>query len=68
MKKLLMLLAVALMPSLSNGQNLRALFSFKTFYSPESGPYIETYLSVNTKSVAYKPDESGKLRGAIEVA
>lgn len=68
MKKLLMLLAVALMPSLSNGQNLRALFSFKTFYSPESGPYIETYLSVNTKSVAYKPDELGKLRGAIEVA
>lgn len=60
---LLILMAVAL-----QAKNLKALFSHKTFYSPEKGPYVETYLSVFGNSVEFKQLPGGKFQGAIEVS
>jgi len=64
---LLILLSVFISGSPAIAKNLQALFAFKTFYSPENGPYIETYLSVNAKSVVYIKNTNGKFQGAIAI-
>ena len=51
----------------ANAKNLKAYFSYCTFYSPEKGPYIETYLSVMGSSIAYEKNEKGKMQGSIEI-
>jgi len=51
----------------SIAQNLQAYFSYALFLSPETGPYVETYLSINGNSIVYKKNEAGKLQGAVEV-
>ncbi len=67
MNRLIILFSIFLSTSVQ-AQNLQALFAYKTYYSPESGPYIETYLSVNARSVVFSKNTSGKLQGAIEVS
>ena len=67
MNRLIILFSILLSTSVQ-AQNLQALFAYKTYYSPESGPYIETYLSVNARSVVFSKNTSGKLQGAIEVS
>ncbi|MFZ9942736.1 MAG: GWxTD domain-containing protein [Bacteroidia bacterium] len=51
----------------SFGQGLQAVFTHRTFYSPEQGPYVETYLSVNGGSVMYVPIATGKFQASIEI-
>lgn len=51
----------------TEARNLRAFFSYATFYSPQDGPYIETYLSVLASSLVYKPVADGKFQGALEI-
>ncbi|HMT30729.1 MAG TPA: GWxTD domain-containing protein [Bacteroidia bacterium] len=70
MKRIQIILLISLMccSLQSQAKNLQALFSYKTFYSPESGPYIETYLSVNARSVVYSKNASGKFQGSIEIS
>jgi GWxTD domain-containing protein len=53
--------------SVSTAKNLQSLFSYKTFYSPENGPYFETYLSVKGNSVNYSKNANGKFQGSIEI-
>ena len=48
-------------------KNLQAHLSYATFYSPEEGPYIETYLSINPKSVRYQQTEDGKYQATVNV-
>src|SRR6185436_3083170 len=48
-------------------KNLKAVLSYKTFYSAENGPYVETYLSVAGTSVKYSKLPGGKYQGKIEV-
>jgi GWxTD domain-containing protein len=69
MKSILMLLLTCFigMQAVAQPKNLQALFSYKTFYSPENGPYIETYLSVNSETVKYVKNSNGKYQGAIEI-
>ena len=64
---LLILLLALISGSPAVAKNLQALFAYKTFYSPENGPYIETYLSVNAQSVVYSKTASGKYQGSIEI-
>ncbi len=52
----------------SQDRNLQALFSYKTFYSPENGPYVETYLSVNGATVRYNQLPTGKFQGSIAIS
>lgn len=68
MKRLILIIAASFIAAAPlSAQNLQALFSYKTFYSPENGPYIETYLSVNANTVKYSKNESGKFQGAITI-
>jgi len=68
MRKLVLLFFfLPLMAFSAPGKSLEAFFSYCTFYSPESGPYIETYLSLVGRSVEYVQNENGKFQGSIEV-
>ncbi|MBK7212009.1 MAG: GWxTD domain-containing protein [Bacteroidales bacterium] len=51
----------------SKTDNLRAYLSYSTFYSPNHGPYLETYLSVFGKSVVYIKKENGKYQASVLV-
>ncbi len=69
MKRILLvgaLLVVSL--QVAQSKNLKARFAYSTFYSPEKGPYVETYLSVEGKSVNYVPAKEGKTQAAIEIS
>lgn len=46
---------------------LQAYFTYSTFYAPNKGPYIETYLSVNGNSATYVKNEKGNLQSKIEI-
>lgn len=48
-------------------KRLNAFLSYATFYSPEDGPYIETYLTVEGKSANYILNENNKYQAAIQV-
>ncbi len=65
----LFLITLILFSSVGFGQDkkLNAYLSYSTFFEPESGPYIETYLMVDGNSVKYIKSETGKYQAAIEV-
>jgi GWxTD domain-containing protein len=48
-------------------KNLKAVLAYKSFYSAQTGPYIETYLSVAGQSVMFAENAAGKYQAAIEV-
>lgn len=48
-------------------KRLNAFLSYATFYSPESGPFIETYLTVEGKSANYVLNENNKYQAAIQI-
>ena len=56
-----------LLTPLSQAQKMNAYLSYASFSSPESGPYIETYLTVEGNSVAYVKNSSGKYQATIQV-
>jgi GWxTD domain-containing protein len=67
MMRTLLIISLLATCQLVSAANLQAFFSFKSFYSPESGPYVETYLSVIGSSVEYVQVENGKFQGNIEI-
>lgn len=49
-------------------QNLRALFSYSTFYSAAAkSPYVETYLSFDAWTMQFVQQENGAYRATVEV-
>ncbi len=67
-KSILILLLFSLLTSaFSKPENLRAYFSYSSFFSPEHGPYLETYLSILGSSVVYVKNENGKYQGAVRI-
>jgi GWxTD domain-containing protein len=48
-------------------KKLDSYMSYTTFYSPESGPYIETYLSVDGNTVEFVLNENNKYQASIQV-
>ena len=48
-------------------KKLEAYFSYATFFSPDNGPYIETYLSVVGQTIHQKVNTEGKFQGQVEV-
>ena len=64
---ILSLLAFTAMVSGAKPASLRAYLSHAAFQSPESGPFIETYLSILGSSVAYTRNDNGKFQGTILV-
>lgn len=68
MKRILLFcVAISLSLSAAQSKNLKARFAYATFYTPEKGPYIETYLLVSGNTVNYSPVNNGKTQAAIEV-
>mgnify|MGYP000742688863 CR=1 FL=1 len=67
MRKFLLLLIPLLFAAVGNAKKLEAYFAYSTFYSSESGPYIETYLSVVGGSLVHKAIENNKYQGKLEV-
>ncbi|TSA27809.1 MAG: GWxTD domain-containing protein [Bacteroidetes bacterium] len=66
MKKFLFIISLNLMMGMTSvtGGNLWAYLSYATFNSPD-GPYIETYLSVDAKSVIYERLPDGSFQGTV---
>ncbi len=48
-------------------QGLNANLAFARFYNPSMGPYVETYLSVETKGLKLIPNEEGQYRAKVNV-
>jgi len=48
-------------------KKLNAFLSYTTFYSPEKGPFVETYLSVMGNSVEFIKNENDKYQATIQV-
>lgn len=68
MKNLFLLFALVALHSFTFGQRkLEAFFTHSTFYSPESGPYVEAYLSINSSTLKYIQLDSNHYQGKIEV-
>jgi GWxTD domain-containing protein len=51
----------------TQAKNLVADLSFASFYSPEHGPYFETYLSVYGKTVYFVKNQNGKYQATIYI-
>jgi GWxTD domain-containing protein len=47
-------------------KNIEAYFNYCTFQSPQSGPYIETYLSIIGNSLFYKSSD-GRKKAELEI-
>jgi len=67
MKKWYILIAASLLYVSVSGktENLRAYFSYSSFYAPQHGSYLETYLSVLGSSVVYVKNDNGKYQGSL---
>jgi GWxTD domain-containing protein len=60
-------LFLLLLPMGLFGQRIEAYFSYCAFSSPESGPYIETYLTVMGNSIRYQKTENNMYQGSVNV-
>ena len=67
MRRLSLVLVLFLLSQLSMAKALQAKFSWCSFYAPENGPYVETYLEVTGQSCHFAKAASGKFAAAIEV-
>jgi GWxTD domain-containing protein len=69
MKKSILLLVCFgfMLTSFSKTMNLRAYLSYSVFYSPEHGPYLETYLTILGKSVVFVKNDNGRFQGTVLV-
>lgn len=56
------------MTQVVNAKNLQARLSYCSFYSPDQGPYIETYLTVEGHSANFATTQTGVYQSAIEVS
>ncbi len=69
MKKSLLILALFsfLVTSFAQKGSLRAYLSHASFYAPDNGPYLETYLSLLGSSIQFVKNENGKFQGTVMV-
>lgn len=67
MKKFVVLVIFYIFSLMVHAQKMQALFSYCSFFSPEQGPFFETYLSVDGNSVKFVKNDNGKYQGIIEI-
>jgi GWxTD domain-containing protein len=51
----------------AHSKNLNANLSFTVFYSPDIGPYVETYLSIAGNSVNFVKNDNNNFQASVEV-
>src|SRR5260221_5653689 len=66
-QKIFFLLVIILSAAQVEAKKLSALFSYCTFYSPSQGPYLETYLNINSASVNFNLTENKLYQAKVEV-
>lgn len=62
-------LSLLLLPFLCEAtvsKSLKARMSYCSFYSPQKGPYIESYLTIDGNSVCHALNAAGKYQASIE--
>jgi len=62
---ILLVLSVMLPSNISAG--VKAFLSYSTYYYPEEGPYMESYISINGESVKYVKQSNGKFQAQLEI-
>lgn len=68
MKNYIFFLAVALLISSNiKAQDLQTYYYFSSYFNPENGPYIETYMTVVGNSATFIKNENGKYQASIEI-
>lgn len=70
MKLLVRFLFMALLVAACNhaiAGNLRALFAYNTFLSPQNGPYIETYLQFDASSLKFTETDYNQYKATVEI-
>ncbi|MCB0821525.1 MAG: GWxTD domain-containing protein [Bacteroidales bacterium] len=56
-----------LFPAILFAKQPNAVIGYTTFYSPESGPYVETYLAVDGSSLDFALNANNKFQASIQV-
>src|SRR5574344_1265397 len=67
MKRLLILVAVALLPLFCGAQGLNALYYFLTYNAPGAKPYVEVITSIDGMSLNYTTLNKGKKEATVEL-
>lgn len=68
MKNLLTLLSILILSiGITHAKQLQAHLSYATFYHPQEGAYIETYLSISPQSIHYLGTDNGMYKGEVEI-
>jgi GWxTD domain-containing protein len=69
MKRTLFLLPILLMMIQGeiDAANVNAAFNYSVFWSPQQGPYVETWLSVNASTVLFRKLPNSKFQGEVEI-
>jgi hypothetical protein len=68
MKKAIILIMMTLVFGISGtyARNLWAYLTYSSFQSPD-GPYVETYLTIDGKSVRFVPADNGKFQATVNI-
>ncbi len=61
------ILLLMLLSSLSFSNNLSAYLYLAQFKSPTDGPYVESYLNIEGKTVQFEKNENGEFQSKLEV-
>lgn len=67
MYRVLTLFFLLLFSGSAMAANLTAYFDYKKFWSPEDGPYIETYITIVGSSVNYVTQQNGAIQANVEI-
>ncbi|PLW94049.1 MAG: hypothetical protein C0592_04145 [Marinilabiliales bacterium] len=69
MKKLFVILLVMFLvgTQTAEARKLNAFISYCTFYSPQDGPYIETYISILGSSANFVLNDNGAYQAKLEI-
>jgi GWxTD domain-containing protein len=67
MKKLIYTFLLAMMAASLSSQNMNANLEYLRFFSPEFGPYVETYLTVNMRGLQLEEIEKGKFLSKVNL-
>lgn len=65
--RILFLLLIVLAANGVEAKKLSAFFSYSAFYAPQQGPYLETYLSIESPSVNYKLNANNLYQATVQV-
>jgi len=67
MRKVILLIIPLFLSLSGQSKKLEAYFAYSTFFSSETGPYIETYLSVVGSTLKHKINENNNYQGKLEI-